>query len=154
MLKRKGILLSILLMSIGLCLSCTTRRAPESGVNSSTPQGEQGRTKSYECALAPDRAPVSIAASCKQETDCASFEHRLDCCGTVLAVGLSKTSKSLAVREEQSCSSRAVCECLAGPIQTEDGRTASSWEAVGLRCEAGLCNTYSREPSLGEAPAL
>jgi len=103
------------------------------------------------CMDASGKLADSLKA-CKSDTDCVIKQEQIDCCGTILFVGVDVTStKQFDVCETAWVAHFPGCGCATDYTETEDGkRTTLGIDAGGplVRCtnftsNGGLCLTYT-----------
>ena len=81
--------------------------------------------------------------ACATEADCALLNHRLDCCGSEAALGISANGWAGAQRLELACiSSGPVCRCIAKQTVADDGKSFPEAASLKLRCVAGRCESF------------
>ena len=88
-----------------------------------------------------DGAGWSPSKWCQKTSDCTYAMHRVDCCGSEQAVGVTKVAKSAYEKTEYQCAPEPICDCIPKPVTAEDGGSAGDG-LIAVTCEAGLCQTY------------
>ncbi len=79
---------------------------------------------------------------CQSTKDCTYMLHQVDCCGSQIAWGVTKTSKSAIESTEFACNKlQPICDCIPKPVLAEDGDNAGSG-LIAITCEGGLCQSY------------
>jgi len=80
--------------------------------------------------------------ACSADDDCALASHQIDCCGTRVIVGISRSQETAFDAAEQACDSQYPgCGCAERPTQAEDGNTGFDPATFGVACDAGTCRS-------------
>jgi hypothetical protein len=84
--------------------------------------------------------------TCQSDADCVLLLEQLDCCGTILFVGVAQTAAAMfATCESAWVASFPGCGCATNQNRTEDGKTGFDMEDAGgpgVHCAGGLCLSY------------
>ena len=80
--------------------------------------------------------------ACAADTDCAVIQHRLDCCGSEIELGVASSGLAADRRLEDTCVGPPRCECLALLTVAEDGNKVLDPASVKVRCSAGRCVSF------------
>ncbi len=81
---------------------------------------------------------------CQSSDDCAHVLHQVDCCGSQIAWGVTKTSKALIESTEAACVKlQPICDCAPKPTSTEDGAVVGRG-VITTSCDAGRCLTATK----------
>jgi hypothetical protein len=85
----------------------------------------------------------ALDRSCTSVGDCVLVQHQIDCCGTILIMGLTASEQTAFNALEQYCSAQfPLCGCAAQGMQLEDGSlidfgsAAPQVECVDQRCRS------------------
>jgi hypothetical protein len=114
-----------------------------SGASGSSGAGGASGGGAVQCEASPPSFPA-FDKSCTDAPDCVVALHQTDCCGNVMALGLSSAEKAAFGAAEQTCRSQYPgCGCPAGPISTEEGQTTTDASAVDVKCRGGVCTTFA-----------
>lgn len=82
----------------------------------------------------------SYDKTCMAATDCAIGVHQTDCCGSTVALGMTKGELTRFTADEQVCEAQFPrCACPETAI-AEDGQSTFG-KTVAVHCQAGLCMT-------------
>lgn len=85
--------------------------------------------------------------SCRVDADCYVATHVIDCCGSVIQVGLNVAERDRFATAEQTCE-QALCFCMPQYPEADDGRTQSASAPIDVACCGGLCRTFVAGPDL------
>jgi hypothetical protein len=88
---------------------------------------------------------VTYDRSCASDADCMIGTHYLDCCGTVIALGINKSEVNVFVNDTGVCHQPPTCRCLGHGVVAEDGRTSTDtahMSDVAVSCSGGACATH------------
>jgi hypothetical protein len=84
--------------------------------------------------------------SCETPDDCALVGHQVDCCGTILVMGLSSTEQPAFSALEQYCSARfPLCDCAPRGKLLEDGTLVGAAAITVADCIDGRCRSRSNQ---------
>lgn len=91
----------------------------------------------------------SLDRSCTNAEDCVPVHHQIDCCGTILIMGLASSEQAAFDALEQYCSARfPACGCAAQGNQLEDGSVIDfTSDAFRVECVDGQCRSQSTNPT-------
>jgi hypothetical protein len=98
------------------------------------------------CVDESGNMPVALK-TCTSSADCAMRLRRSDCCGSETLVGVrADVAEAFASCEAERLKGLPVCDCLAQPTRSEDGREIGGFTAK-VRCtdfagSGGICKTY------------
>ena len=90
--------------------------------------------------------------SCQSEADCVIEKHQVDCCGTILYVGVSASDAAqFGACEAAWTSTLPACGCASGQTKTEDGKvtypnddaSAPAVHCTDFTMSGGVCLTYT-----------
>ena len=80
--------------------------------------------------------------SCHTDTDCFVAMHQTDCCGSIVAMGLSASQRVAFEAAETLCDRMyPSCACDPRPPFADDGRSGSA-ATIAVRCDAGVCGSF------------
>lgn len=97
-----------------------------------------------ECVDSMGRMPASMRV-CNVDTDCEVRPRQVDCCGSIVLVGVrSNVAPAFAVCEAERQKGLPMCDCLAQPTKTDEGSTIPPDASVGARCTASACTSFVR----------
>jgi hypothetical protein len=97
----------------------------------------------------------SFAGPCTSDADCLVREHQVDCCGTLVATGVSVANEPDFLAAEALCQSQyGACGCASQPTVTDDGYRVESLDRVMSICESGACFTYALDVPPAPTDAL
>ena len=116
------------------CVECevTTDGTTDS---SSTGSGAQG------CAADPPQFP-EFDRSCADDSECTIVFHQVDCCGTLVAWGLSSAVGKMFGEAETQCQMEyGQCECAAMPTTADDGKVAEDPALIVVACVDSMCGS-------------
>lgn len=98
------------------------------------------------CALVK---PFEWQNACATDDDCALAFHQINCCGTLVAWGVSADQAGAFAAAEAACeASYPHCGCASKPTEAQDGNTGLGPETFGVACQQGGCRSHV----LGEDP--
>jgi hypothetical protein len=84
-----------------------------------------------------------VTKGCTVSAGCIVVEHQVDCCGSIVAVGINHASKDAFDADEKmwraSCPG---CGCPARPTTAEDGKQVVDPGVVSATCTMGVCRSY------------
>ncbi len=118
--------------------------------------GATGDASTSKDAVAIDARPMTCDAGtfptfdngCSDTINCSIGLHQINCCGTLLAIGINHAFRDAFDKAEASwrMACPAACGCVAGPTRAEDGKVGSS-QSVMVTCESsgpgsGRCTTF------------
>lgn len=93
------------------------------------------------CDKSPPVFP-NLTKECKTTKDCSWLPHQMDCCGSIIAVGVWAPIAQLFFQAENLCVSQyPKCKCAAKSPIAEDGN-ASDTQDFEATCDAGKCMTH------------
>ncbi|MBM4342155.1 MAG: hypothetical protein FJ100_02125 [Deltaproteobacteria bacterium] len=106
-------------------------------------------------AAAPDAAPPpkvqctgaefafpTFSKACGADSDCFVAQHQVNCCGSLIALGLATTDKAAFEAAEKICGDQyPPCGCAGQPTLAEDGYSAGV-NPIAVKCASGKCMTY------------
>jgi hypothetical protein len=79
---------------------------------------------------------------CNRTDDCTFTEVQVDCCGSIVYVGIGTASEVQFEACNQAWSAHwPACGCAAQPSKTEDGKQITDPNQVAVVCNGGLCRT-------------
>lgn len=111
----------------------------DAGEDTAGDAGSSDANSAVQCTGTTGTFPT-YSKECGSDGDCAIGEHQLNCCGTKLAIGLSKSAQAAFEADEQVCESQYPgCGCAQFPTQAEDGKTG----AIAVHCIDTQCMTYA-----------
>ncbi|MEZ4300653.1 MAG: hypothetical protein R3B70_37295 [Polyangiaceae bacterium] len=83
--------------------------------------------------------------ACASVDDCVLKYHQVDCCGTSDAIGMNAAQAPAFDDAEATCKADySPCGCPASYTSTEDGKKASSFGDIDVRCLDGHCQSYKK----------
>lgn len=113
----------------------------DAGRSDSTPSTGGVGTPSLTCG--PGRPFPAQDRTCTNGADCVAVLHQSDCCGTVVAIGISGTQRSRFDADERACrATYQQCMCAPRQLATDDGSRLRDQAEVAVSCTEGLCTTY------------
>jgi hypothetical protein len=78
---------------------------------------------------------------CSAQAGCVFKLHQVDCCGSLIAIGINHSDALLFDQAELAWRNACpVCKCPPKPTMAEDGNTGLS-SAVKVNCESQVCKT-------------
>lgn len=78
--------------------------------------------------------------SCSVDADCVTSLHQINCCGTLIAVGMNKAALPGFEAAEKTCQSQYPgCGCASMMTVAEDGVVVQKPEELVAHCAAGVC---------------
>jgi hypothetical protein len=93
------------------------------------------------CAADPPQFP-EFDRTCADDSECTIVFHQVDCCGTLVAWGLSSAvGKMFAEVEMQCVMEYEPCECPVQPTTADDGKTTDDPSTVVVACVDGMCRS-------------
>lgn len=93
------------------------------------------------CDKSPPVFP-NLTKECTTTKDCSWLPHQMDCCGSMIAVGVWAPIAQLFFQAENLCVSQyPKCKCAAKTPIAEDGN-ASETQEFEATCDAGKCMTH------------
>jgi hypothetical protein len=79
--------------------------------------------------------------SCDAATDCLIGLHQVDCCGSLVAIGIRASERDRFQADEARCVAMYPgCDCAGRPTLAEDGHTGT-YDRLVVRCDGGRCMT-------------
>jgi hypothetical protein len=85
---------------------------------------------------------ASFEKYCANDGQCGIGLRQVDCCGSMVAVGITDYDLARFKEEEAKCAQRFPgCECAPRPTTAEDGK-AGEENAIKVRCLESGCRTY------------
>jgi len=82
---------------------------------------------------------------CEKQSDCTYVLHTSDCCGTQVALGITKAAKDAYEKAEVTCSAQMpVCDCLPKATTAEDGASAGDG-MLAVACNGSMCLSYVKQ---------
>ncbi|HEY0139034.1 MAG TPA: hypothetical protein VGB85_33335 [Nannocystis sp.] len=98
-------------------------------------------TPAMGCAADPPQFP-EFDRSCADDSECTIVFHQVDCCGTLVAWGLSSAVGKMFGEAETQCKMEyGECECAAQPTTADDGKTAEDTTTIVVACVDGVCSS-------------
>jgi hypothetical protein len=92
----------------------------------------------------------ALDKSCASASDCRLVQHQIDCCGTILIMGLASAAEPGFAAIEQYCAAQfPPCGCASRGMMLEDGSLIDfgSKDAVA-ECVDGRCRSRSSTPTI------
>lgn len=84
-----------------------------------------------------------FSKTCASDDDCVIANHMVNCCGSLIALGIAKTDKAAFDAAEKICDNQYPgCGCASQGTQAEDGFTSLMGDPIAVKCNAGTCGTY------------
>ena len=114
--------------------------------DASSDAASDGSGSAVQCGTSPSKFPV-FAKGCAADGECFVALHQVNCCGTQVALGLSKGEASAFEAAEKQCVSQYPgCGCAQFATQAEDG--FFGWAAADFKasCQAGVCRSALKDP--------
>ncbi len=101
------------------------------------------------CEDGPANFPA-FPKACETADDCAIGLHALDCCGSLIAIGIQIGDAQNFMEAEALCQSQyPLCDCVAKPTIAEDGASQTEGLQVGVACNDMQCETFIEDPCAG-----
>lgn len=101
------------------------------------------------CEDGPENFPA-FPKACQTADDCAIGYHAIDCCGSLLAIGIQIGDELNFMEAEALCQSQyPQCDCAPKLTIAEDGATQTEGLQVGVACQDMLCQTFIEDPCAG-----
>lgn len=89
-----------------------------------------------------------VGKECAGDNDCAVVFHQVDCCGSLVAIGVDAGTVDAFNEAEAMCAAKwPACECAQKPTAAEDGESTEDQAQIVAACEGGLCQ--SQVPDAG-----
>jgi hypothetical protein len=86
--------------------------------------------------------PTTFDKGCTATDNCVSAFHQVDCCGSLVAVGINHAQRDAFDTAEQAWEQTcAACGCAAQPTVADDGKSCAM-SAVTVSCDTGTCTTH------------
>jgi hypothetical protein len=128
--------------SDGTAAAGTGGAADASADRSPADAGAETFTGAMPCAAGT--ALPALDKSCGDVRECVAVFHQINCCGTKVALGISKSDLAAFTQAERACAaSYPQCGCPTLPTRTEDGSSSSGLDGdIGVTCRAGRCTTF------------
>jgi hypothetical protein len=86
--------------------------------------------------------PTTFDRGCTLPDNCVIGFHQVDCCGSLVAVGINHSQRDVFDAAEmtwdQTC---PACGCAAQPTLAEDGKSCAM-AMVTVSCDTGMCTTH------------
>ena len=80
--------------------------------------------------------------TCTSVDDCAISIHQINCCGAMLAIGMTKAEQARFAADEKVCVDQyPLCACPAMPTLAEDGQGATAGKTIVVECQSSKCMT-------------
>jgi hypothetical protein len=100
-----------------------------------------GPTDYGACFDANNRVRESMKR-CNRAEDCTVTEVQVDCCGSIVHVGIAEaSSEQFEVCNAAWAAHWPACGCAAQPGKAEDGKAVTDPSGVAVVCNGGLCRT-------------
>lgn len=81
--------------------------------------------------------------ACAMPSDCVVALHTVNCCGTMVALGINAAEKSAFDAAEATCDMQYPgCGCAQMPTTTEDGKMSMDDTQIQVGCTNGQCTTF------------
>lgn len=81
--------------------------------------------------------------TCMGDGDCSLVFHQVDCCGSLVAWGLSNDAAKLFAEAEAECEAMyPACECATQPTLLDDGSSTENNDKIAVTCQAGSCFSF------------
>jgi len=94
------------------------------------------------CAGPGAYAFPALSKTCKADADCFVALHQVNCCGTMVALGLAVADKAAFDAAEKVCGGQYPgCGCASMGTMAEDGHTDTTGAGIAVNCKGGLCAT-------------
>lgn len=88
----------------------------------------------------------AFSKSCTIKSDCVVVTHMIDCCGSMVSLGINSAEEATFTVEEQKCAATyPACGCPSQPTKTEDGSSlgfGGGTTTAAVDCLGGTCTTY------------
>lgn len=100
-----------------------------------------GPPPNVKCAGAEFAFPT-FSKACAGDGDCFAAYHQINCCGSLIALGLATSDKPAFEAAEKICGEQYPgCGCASQPTLAEDGYSAGV-NPIAVKCAGGKCATY------------
>ncbi len=84
----------------------------------------------------------TFSKTCGGDSDCFAAYHQVNCCGTLIALGLATSDKAAFEAAEKTCGEQYPgCGCASQMTMAEDGYSAGA-NPIAVKCAGGKCATY------------
>ena len=114
-----------------------------SGGGGTAGSGAQGGAVVIQCAEKPPKFPA-FDKNCSDASDCVVVAHQIDCCGTEVAQGISKSEQAGFDAAEKTCRGQfPTCQCAPQALTTDEGQTAKSISEVQVKCRGSVCTSFA-----------
>jgi hypothetical protein len=85
----------------------------------------------------------TFVKGCTNSDSCVIGYHQVDCCGTLIAIGINHSERDAFDAAEAAWEATCpACGCAAQPTKTEDGRTGTMAN-ITVTCDSGMCITHA-----------
>lgn len=92
-------------------------------------------------ACTPDGGFPSFQKGCGTADNCIIKLHQIDCCGSIIAIGLNHSEFTPFDQTEQAWEAACPrCKCPAQPTVAEDGKSGLNAD-IKVKCDNGVCRT-------------
>jgi hypothetical protein len=90
---------------------------------------------------------AALDKSCDSAQDCSLVQHQIDCCGTILVMGLQSAEQPAFAALEQYCAAQfPLCGCAAQGMMLEDGSMIDFGSTAAVAdCIEGRCQSRNSE---------
>lgn len=111
---------------------------------------EGGPPVPVDCSGAGPNDFPAFDKSCTADSECVAKLHQINCCGTLVAIGINASGSAAFDAAEATCQGQyPACGCAQMPTTAEDGKTLADYGSdFPVVCKAGQCTTYSPDAAL------
>jgi hypothetical protein len=86
--------------------------------------------------------PTTFDRTCTLPDNCVIGFHQVDCCGSLVAVGINHAQRDAFDAAEMTWDNTCpACGCAAQPTMAEDGKSCAM-AMVTVSCDTGMCTTH------------
>ena len=124
-----------------ILVACSASTFPTTDAGADGAAGDGSTDGGFPGACTRDGGFPGFVKDCTLPAGCVVKLHQIDCCGTMMAIGINHSESArfdaTELEWETACPK---CKCLPGPTLAEDGNTGVSAN-VKVSCESQTCKT-------------
>jgi hypothetical protein len=140
----KTVVSALLALSALFPLGCNANKA----ATCDTPSDALPASHACDGVMCTGQMPTSFPIfdkTCTIAGDCVLGIHQTSCCGSSLAIGMTRAEQARFAVDENTCVGQyPQCACPATPTVTEDGQHGTPDNPIVVECQAGSCMTTVR----------
>ncbi|HEX7604142.1 MAG TPA: hypothetical protein VF316_21135 [Polyangiaceae bacterium] len=119
-------------------LACSASTFPAADAGGAADASTEG---GFPAACTVDGGFPGFVKGCSVTAGCVSKLHQIDCCGSMIAIGINHSEATLCDQSELAWENACPkCQCAAKPTMAEDGSTGLNAN-VKVNCESLTCKT-------------